>query len=107
MNVLSDARQAPAASPVDEIIRRYYPTDRHPYRMFERAVRERLPAGGVIVDAGCGRHAEVLREFTHVARLAIGLDVVDCLSNEVTFIKTNLQSIPLPDNFADVIMSRS
>src|SRR4051794_14761946 len=106
-SVLSDNGEAPAASAVDNIIRRYYPTDRHPYRMFEQAVREKLPAGGVIVDAGCGRHAEVLREFTQQARLAVGLDVVDCLAKEVSFIKTDLTRIPLPDNFADVIMSRS
>ena len=107
MKALNGVLEAPADSVVDNIIRRYYPTERHPYRMFERAVHERLPLGGVIVDAGCGRHAEVLCEFSQRARLAVGLDVVDCRVKGVSFIKTDLTSIPLPDNFADVVMSRS
>jgi SAM-dependent methyltransferase len=107
MKALSESRESPATSVVDEIIRRHYPTDRHPYRMFEQAVHEKLPAGGVIVDAGCGRHAEVLLEFSQRARLAVGLDMVDCRVKGVSFIRTDLTNIPLPDNFADVVMSRS
>lgn len=89
---------------------KYYKTDDHPYRLFERRVESLIgPQTGVLLDAGCGRSAPVLRKFNgKVARL-IGIEMVPFIDvpEYVEIHNADLANIPLPSQSVDIIMSRS
>jgi SAM-dependent methyltransferase len=89
---------------------RLFPPDTHPFRIFERTVESVLRPDSVLLDAGCGRTAPLLRKFAPGISRAIGVDVVDFCSGDAAgmeLIQSDLSTIPLPDGSVDVIMSRS
>lgn len=89
---------------------KYYDSDAHPYRLFERQVESLIgPQTAVLLDAGCGRTAPVLRKFHgKVARL-IGIEMVPFtdVPPYVEIHNADLAKIPLPNQSVDIIMSRS
>jgi SAM-dependent methyltransferase len=61
---------------VQDLIRRYYPSDTHPYRVLERRIDKAVKPGTTILDIGCGRTAPDLSRLRgHGARL-VGIDLV-------------------------------
>lgn len=95
----------------DRLLQRYYADVPHPYRLFEhrvQAVNDTQPVD-VLLDAGCGRTAPVLRKFVGRASRLIGVDVVD-FTDTAAGIETHnadLATLPLQDASVDLIMSRS
>ena len=55
--------------------RRRFPSEQHPYRQIEAAVRGALPPGGTLLDIGCGREATRLRRLVAEGQQAVGVDV--------------------------------
>lgn len=93
----------------ERLQRKYYSSDQHPYRIFERHVESMFRPTTVLLDAGCGRTVPVLRKYIgRVARL-IGVEIVDFtdVPPSIESIQTDLAHIPLPDSSVDLIMSRS
>ena len=89
---------------------RFYEYDQHPYRRFEAAVGAALrPGEDVLLDAGCGRAAPVLRKFLGRARHLIGVELVDVrdVPEGIETHKCDLAHLPLADASVDLIMSRS
>lgn len=89
---------------------RFYDNSRHPYREFERRVHTLIgPATAVLLDAGCGRSAPVLRKFVGRVPRLIGVELVDFtdVPSDIETYKTDLAHLPLPDACVDLIMSRS
>lgn len=88
---------------------RYFRDSVHPYRIFETEVRKALPAGGVILDAGCGRTAPILSGFRGAASRLIGVDLVDftTTAQDLELYKGDLAYIPVPSCSIDVVMARS
>lgn len=81
----------------------------HPYKILETAIAETLKPGQVIVDAGCGFTAPVLRKFKNKGCRLIGVDLVDFKISDpdLELHKANLGQLPLADNSADIIYARS
>lgn len=94
----------------ERLLDRYYRDVPHPYRIFEQRAGEAIaPGGKVLLDAGCGRTAPVLRKFLGRAERLIGVELVD-LTDVPPGIETHnsdLARLPIPDACVDVIMSRS
>lgn len=89
---------------------RYYRTELHPYRIFERRVESMVePGRTVLLDAGCGRTVPVLRKFQGKAARLIGVELVDFtdVPPGIETHKSDLGRMPLADASVDLIMSRS
>lgn len=89
---------------------RFYGDAPHPYRLFESRVDQYLGQGGkVLLDAGCGRTAPVLRKYLGRAGRLIGVEVVEFtdVPAGIETLNADLASLPLPDASVDLIMSRS
>lgn len=89
---------------------RFYRDDEHPYRLFERKVGSLIaPNMRVLLDAGCGRTVPVLRKFQGKFERLIGVELVP-FTDVPPGIETHnadLSALPLPDETADLIISRS
>jgi SAM-dependent methyltransferase len=91
------------------LLDRFYDDRAHPYRVFERHVDALLPSQAVLLDAGCGRTAPVLRKYLGRARRLIGVELVpftDVIPGIETY-NADLARLPLETSSVDVIMSRS
>lgn len=93
----------------EKLKERFFGSDEHPYRTFERKVEEHLRPNQVLLDAGCGRRAPVLAKYRGRAARLIGVDLVEFPEavDGVELINGDLGSIPLPGEAVDVVMSRS
>ena len=89
---------------------RFYDPKQHPNQLLEARVESLLsPEIKVLLDAGCGRTAPVLRRFLgKVARL-IGVELVEFkdVPPGIETYNSDLGAIPLPDATVDLVMSRS
>ena len=84
-----------------------YPSGRHPYRILEREALRLVGPQCVLVDAGCGHDAPVLRELApHVAR-AIGVDECASRAPDIEFIRADLARTGLERESVDLVVSRS
>jgi hypothetical protein len=61
----------------ERIKARYFDEDEHPYRHLERAIEKHLEPHFTVLEAGCGRHAEVLSKYRGRAARLIGVDPVE------------------------------
>jgi len=94
---------------VQRLLEKHYGNSPHPYRIFEDEVGRALRSESVLLDAGCGRTAPVLRKFVGRAARLIGVDLVDFVGvpKGIETFQADLSSIPVPNTSIDVIMSRS
>ncbi len=78
------------------------------YEMVAKALGERHPGGGVLVDVGCGA-GNLYRFVNHQVDRYIGVDVVryDGFATEAEFLAHNFDAgqVPLADASADVVLS--
>jgi len=83
----------------------------HPYRMYEKTIRDYLRPESVVLDAGCGREASVLRELNVFARLAVGVDLCEVSAVEansnIKLIRGDLFDLSLKNESVDIVTSRS
>lgn len=92
------------------LLARYYRDSVHPYRRFEQRVTSLIgPGTRVLVDAGCGRTAPVLRKFLGQVDRLIGVELVEFtdVPAGIETYSADLGHLPLPDASVDLIMSRS
>lgn len=93
----------------EHYLERYFGEEPHPYQLLLAEVRLHLNPQSVLLDAGCGRTAPVLRTFASQVARRIGVDLVDFTApvEGVELIQSDLAKVNLPDGSVDVIMSRS
>lgn len=88
-----------------------YRKEKHPYRIYEKIVERQVRKGIVLVDAGCGRDAPVLRKFTDLPESCVGLDMVSLEARgqrpPLHLVNCDLTSICLRDDSVDLVISRS
>ena len=101
--------QAPSLS--DRLQARYFRPEDHPYRIYERRIEQLLEPDHVLVDAGCGRTAPVLRQFTDRAARCIGVDLVEFTDAEtapgIEFVAASVTDTGLPEASVDLLISRA
>lgn len=88
---------------------RYFRDEDHPYRLFEKKIRNLLKPEHTLLDAGCGRTAPILAKFRGHARQLVGVDLVDFTTqlDGMKLVKGDLSNTGLPDASVDLIMARS
>lgn len=88
---------------------RYYKSDQHPYRIYDREIEKHLAEATVVLDAGCGRSAPTLAKFRNRGKTLIGIDLVEFrdVPGDITTLQGDLTNIPLPDGSVDLIISQS
>jgi SAM-dependent methyltransferase len=91
------------------LLRKYYPPESHPYRIFEERIGSLLTPDTVLLDAGCGRTVPVLRKYLGRAGHLIGVELVDFtdVPPGIDTHNADLSHIPLANASVDLIMSRS
>jgi SAM-dependent methyltransferase len=93
------------------IKRKFFKSEDHPYRIFEKEISKYLQRSHILLDAGCGREASLLKIFKDKAEKLIGIDIVEFNPNaQDTFIELltdNLSNISLKNESVDIVFSRS
>jgi SAM-dependent methyltransferase len=83
----------------------------HPYRIYEKTIRDYLKPDSVILDAGCGREAGVLKKLNTFTRLAVGVDLCDVpaieTNSNIKLIRGDLVDLGLKNESVDIVASRS
>lgn len=93
------------------LLAKYYSGKLHPYKIFQSKVEDLITSGAeIILDAGCGRTASLLKELSPKPRMLIGMDLIafdDPMSENIHLINADVSRIPLADCSVDCICSRS
>ena len=61
----------------EQLLRKYYANNPHPYRLYEQHVDTLLKRSDTLLDAGCGRTFPVLKKYLGRAERLIGVELVD------------------------------
>lgn len=93
----------------EQLLRKYYSSGDHPYRVYERLVDRLLKSTDVLMDAGCGRAVPVLRTYLGRAAQLIGIEIVEFtdVPDGIDTYNADLAKLPLADGSVNLIMSRS
>lgn len=90
---------------------RFFGCDEHPYRFFEREIERYLRPYHTILDAGCGRSANLLLKYKRKAKKLIGVDLVDfdpkILHENIELLSSDLIDIKLESESVNLVISRS
>lgn len=95
------------AASSEALISQFYASDQHPYAILEREALKHLHTGCVLLDAGCGHNAPLLRKLSPLVKRAIGVDACECDVEGVEYIRGDLARTGLPYESVDVVVSRS
>jgi SAM-dependent methyltransferase len=91
----------------EALISQFYTSDQHPYHILEREVLKSLHSNCILLDAGCGHNAPLLRKLAPCVKRAIGVDACECDVEGLEYIRADLGHTRLPDESVDVVVSRS
>jgi len=91
--------------------RRFFRSEDHPYRHYEAEIARQLRPESTLLDAGCGRTGEVVRKFEGQAARLIGVDLGEAdpelAELGIEFHQADMGNTGLPDEVADVVISRA
>lgn len=93
-----------------ELKGKYFKSEDHPYRIYEKMIRSIVQSDHTILDAGCGRTMPVLRNFIGKAQTLIGVDLEENTDSApgLQYIQANLDNISqVKDHTVDIVISRS
>jgi ubiquinone/menaquinone biosynthesis C-methylase UbiE len=93
-------------NPVRDLIDKYYRSLPIGERALEDTIREFMPVGGCMLDAGCGEDAPFARKFSSEA-VVVGLDLCQDLPQGMPMVRANLSRLPFTDNAFSMVYSRS
>jgi SAM-dependent methyltransferase len=90
---------------------RYFDEDDHPYCHLERAIEGHIRPEFTVLEAGCGRNAEVLAKYRGKAARLIGVDPVEFTLAEgledIELQRGDISDTGLPSNSVDLCISRA
>ncbi len=110
MNAIQQSDPSATQPLTRRLLAKYYHDANHPYRVFEREFQQFLKPHFTLLDAGCGREAEVLRKYAPGVRRAIGVDLVDfedTAAGKVELRHADLSATGLAAAEIDLAISRS
>ena len=94
-----------------------YSAEKKPFTFYPKKLinelvkRFNLKSNSLILELGCGR-GEFLNEFTNLGMKGFGVDLSNfaenfCKNAEITITDITKKSLPYPDNFFDIVYSKS
>ena len=96
---------------VERLKERYFDEDDHPYRHLERTIDQYLEPHFTVLEAGCGRKAEVLSKYRGRAARLIGVDPVEFQLEEgleeIELQRGDIGNTGLPSSSVDLVISRA
>lgn len=93
-----------------KLMKKYYKAEEHPYRIYTNTIKQYLNRNSTVIDIGCGRDANELKNLIDSSHNQIGLDIVDfnkSAANNTHLIKNDIHNVCIKDNSADLVISRS
>jgi len=98
-------------STTEKLRQKFFAPEDHPNRIFEREVQCRLKPGHTVLDAGCGRSAEVVGRLSGKAGRLIGVDLVDfsweARQKPIELLQSDLSEMPVESGSVDMVISRA
>jgi len=95
----------------DRLKPRYFDEQDHPYQHLEREIARYLRPHFTLLEAGCGRQAEVLAKFRGRARRLIGVDPVEFTLDqgldEIELQRGDIANTGLASGSVDLVISRA
>ena len=90
----------------------FYDKNKHPYFVLKNVIRKYIDSHSVVLDAGCGHDAPLLRSVAHICPASIGIDICNLKKgkpddNCIHLFKGDLSNLALRDNSIDIVISRS
>lgn len=95
---------------VDDLRRKYFKDEDHPYYTYENLINSALKPDSVLLDAGCGRGAPVLRKYTGKARKLIGVDFEEFIApiSGIELVRGDIGKMDSVDSGSvDMVISRA
>lgn len=96
---------------ITRLYNKYYNDNLHPYNIYKDTVKKHLHNDMVMLDAGCGSRALVIREVGDDARLSVGVDVSgfsgEISNDKLNLVNATLELLPIKSNSIDIVISRS
>lgn len=94
---------------IDFLNKRFYPANLHPYSLYENKILSILRDKDTVLDAGCGRSAEVLRKFIGKADALIGVDLEEQSEplEGINYLKSSVENIDIANDTVDIVISRA
>ena len=90
-------------------ITKFYPEYRSKSAYFQQLLNQYLSSETVLLDLGCGRGLESMRDYTAVCRHSYGVDPTDAVFENKTIhepLKGSAYEIPIGDEVLDVVVSQ-
>lgn len=97
-------------STADDLRRKYFKDEDHPYNIYEKLINSALKPDWVLLDAGCGREAPVLRKYTGKVGKLIGIDCEEFASPipGIELVRGDIGNMDSIDsNSIDMVISRA
>jgi ubiquinone/menaquinone biosynthesis C-methylase UbiE len=93
----------------ENLLKKFYKSNEHPYRIYEKKINSVLGTNDCILDAGCGREALVLKKIIRKGNTCIGIDLEKCIQafDEIYYICCDISQIGLESNSVDIVISRA
>jgi ubiquinone/menaquinone biosynthesis C-methylase UbiE len=92
------------------LFERYYAGRKFSDTIYREEIRRNLVSGGRLLDAGCGRYLKFSKELAAIAQV-VGIDLESTLethnSDSPFGVRGNLDDLPFPNDYFDVVISRS
>jgi ubiquinone/menaquinone biosynthesis C-methylase UbiE len=73
--------------------------------VFKEKLSSMLNNDTVWIDCGCGDNG-LVKEFSHLANTAIGVDLLEPQEKDVLFIRADIKSLPFEDDSVDLVTLR-
>jgi len=90
---------------------KFYAPNEHPYSIYEGIINSNIRPNSIVLDAGCGREAPVLRKLVGKCRMAIGMDISKFgkikNDDQVYLCESDLTNIAACEKSIDMVISRS
>jgi SAM-dependent methyltransferase len=92
---------------VHRLMKRFYPVELHPFRMFGSVASSFASGGYVVVDAGAGKESEVGALLRSKGARVVGFDLAMRGDPRIDYGRADLAALPLRDGSIDLVISRS
>lgn len=106
-----EAKNLKMSAQSEKILRKFFRPEDHPYQIFEKRISSFLREDFTLLDAGCGRSAQLISKFVGRAKRLIGVEIIDfdpeARKDGIELLNNDLSKIDLESETVDLVISRS